>query len=715
VVALGGITSFTVGTSGTAPIGYQWLRNGVAIAGATGSAYSPPAAQAMDGAAVLRVIVRTSAGNIESAPAVMTVPGSGLRMVAGAYQKSRTFDPIFDSAMAVSAITADGAGNVYAKTNNVLQISAAGAVTSLGTHTCSLGSGMALDKSGSIYFACGVAIFKKTGTAAATPFAGQFFGNADGVGTLARFSEISAVASNANGILFVADRGNGTIRRIALDGTVTTVAGSARNGTAVDGAAAVAKFIDMRGIAVDAEENIYVTDRSSIRKVSSTGMVTTLAGNPVATAPGSADGIGAAAQFNIPWGIALGADGQLYIVDSANHNIRKMSPSGSVTTLAGRPDQFGSIDGFGAYASFNQPRAITVDASGNLIVFDYGNGNLRKVTPLGSVSTLTGTPVTQNSSGSINGYGQEARFKSPVGLSLDENGNLFVADSLGHSVRKITPAGLVSTVAGSSLVNGVADGVGALASFRQPQLVAAAGNGVVYVFDALSDPTFDVIRRVGPDGAVTTVKVPADPANIAAGGSEAMEHNQLLAADLNGNYYLRTENNLGAYLRRIAPDGSSFTIVNRDTPYPGTGKTVGQMFFAIRAMAIDHNGTIYLSDPNNNTVLKVSNAGVVSLFAGAVGLYAQVDGAGADARFSFPWEIAVDPAGNVYVVDGDSSLVRKITPAGMVSTLAGTSRQYGDGTGPLPGTLSAVKGIAADASGNVYLSQENGLVKIVQP
>ena len=721
-VTLAAVASFSVETSGPAPLGYQWLRNGTPIEGATARIYAPPAAQPLDNGAVFRVIVHTSEGHIESAPAAITVPGAGLRLVAGGFEKDRTFNPLFDTRLDMSAIATDAAGNVYAsKGDNLSRLSTDGTWTALGVETCHPSAGIAVDKAGTMYFACDYAILKRTAAGVVTSFTGvrHTAGNVDGDATAARFSTISALTIGLDGLIYVADIGNGIIRRVANDGAVTTLAGGPRNGIAVDGAGAAAKFREMSGLVADLQGNVYVTDRASVRKVTATGVVTTFAGNPSQTAPGWTDGIGAVARFGQPFGIAIDAKQQLYVADAYYHNIRKLTPNGVVATLAGSHEQFGSSDGFGRFASFHAPRWLAIDASGNVVVSEYGNGTFRKVTPAGVVTTLAGVPGLERSSGGLNGLGQEARLRTPKGLSIESNGNLLVADSLGHSVRRITPAGEVSTVAGSVLVYGTTDGSGALASFRMPARVASAGNGVVYVLDSLDDSATDMIRRIGADGAVTTVQVPRDPLSVTAAGVEVAETNRFLSADLNGNYYVATSA-AGATggrwkLRRIAPSGAAATILSGDMAYPGTGKTIDSSFSEFRNMAVDRNGVVYLVDSMNNTVLKVTTSGAVSLFAGTFGEQGSIDGPAAQARFSFPAAIAVDGADNVYVVDASGSTVRKVSPSGAVSTLAGTPLQYREPTGALPGTLRAIKGIAVDANGAVFITQENAIVKIVQP
>jgi sugar lactone lactonase YvrE len=735
-ITLNSVASFSVSTSGPVPLGYQWLRNGTPIDGATAASYTPPSARPLDNGAVFRVIVRTGQGQLESAPASLTVPGTGMRMVAGGLEMERTFDPIFDARQDKSAIATDAAGNVFTvKGVDLSKFTPDGVGEYLGKETCDPVRGIAVDKTGQMYIACVSSIIKRSANGVPTVFAGSRVsaGNIDGAAAVARFNTIAAITIGLDGLLYVADSGNGTIRRIAADGAVTTLAGAARNGTAVDGTGAAARFTEMRGLVADGQGNVYVTEPSAVRKVSAAGVVTTLAGDASATAPGWSDGAGPAARFGNLFGIAIDAAGQMYVADAYYHTIRKLSPSGVVSTLAGSHEQFGSSNGFGRFASFNMPRWLAVGANGVVVVVDYGNGTLRKVTPAGAVTNMNGNPGLQRSSGGLDGFGQEARLRTPKGLAIDGSGNLLVADSLGHTVRKITPAGEVSTLAGSVLRYGTTDGSGAQASFRFPTRVASAGNGVVYVQDTLGDLTTDMIRRIGSDGAVTTVTVPRDPLSMTATGAQATEYNRFVTADMDGNYYVVTYAIGATYcpvgqtgpaceglggrmtLRKISPTGASVAILSGNTVYPGTTVTIDSTGTDFKNMAVDKNGVVYIADITNKTVLKIATSGAISVLAGKFKQSDTVDGPGDQARFTFPEAISVDTAGNVYVVDSSNAIVRKISPAGVVSTLAGTVSSYEDPTGVLPGTLRPVTGIAVGGSGTVYITQENAIVKIVQP
>jgi len=279
---------------------------------------------------------------------------------------------------------------------------------------------------------------------------------------------------------------------------ITTLAGSTDQAGSADGTGSGANFYMPGAVAVDSAGNVYVADtwNMEIRRVTPAGVVTTLAGAPGAR--GSADGTGSVARFYAPEGVAVDSDGNVYVGDSGNCTIRKITPTGVVTTLAGVAGTAGSADGTGAAATFASPRGLAVDANGNLLVADWSNNTIRKVTPAGIVTTIAGTARV---AGSADGYGAGANFNGPYGVAVDATGNLFVSDWNNHTIRKITPSGAVSTVAGTPGVYGSTDGAAAAATFGNPGGLAVDGGGNIFVVDE----NISVIRKITPLGTVSTI------------------------------------------------------------------------------------------------------------------------------------------------------------------------------------------------------------------
>ena len=312
----------------------------------------------------------------------------------------------------------------------------------------------------------------------------------------------------------------------------------------------------------------------------------------------------------------------------------------SVSTLAGSGAQ-GAINSTGIYATFYEPTGVAVDASGNVYVADYRNNLIRKINATGSVSTLVG-----NTQGFANGTGSYALFNQPTGVAVDAAGNVYVADNNNHLVREISPAGVVTTLAGSGL-QGSSNGPATGASFSYPQGVAVDATGNVYVADYGNN----LIRKISAAGLVTT-------------------------------------------------------LAGKDSAGANNGVDTAATFNQPTGVAVDGAGNVYVADEGNNLIREISPAGVVSTFAGS-GAPGSTNGTGVKASFNGPTGIAVDASGNVYVADYGNNLVREISPGGVVITLGsaatGNSKLF---KGPY--------GVAVDAAGNVYVADYgyNTILKI---
>lgn len=308
--------------------------------------------------------------------------------------------------------------------------------------------------------------------------AGSTMGYVDG--SPAKFNAPSGIAADSLGNTYITDFGNHVIRKTTATGVASTIAGGVPG--IADGLTTSARFYYPNGSAIDKLGNIYISEEGSarIRKITPLGEVSTFAGN----AMGNADGIGMSAQFMNPSGIAIDIQGNLYVADQMNHRIRKITPNGIVTTLAGSSQ--GYADGAGTGAQFYRPTGVVVDALGNVFVADLFNHKIRKITPTGIVTTIAGSTY-----GFADGNATSAKFAFPAGLALDKEGNLYVADSENHRIRKITPAGVVTTFAGTG-ASGTSDGVAEVSQFSGPREVDIDVAGNVYVVDAASHR----IRRI---------------------------------------------------------------------------------------------------------------------------------------------------------------------------------------------------------------------------
>ena len=319
-------------------------------------------------------------------------------------------------------------------------------------------------------------------------------------------------------------------------------------------------------------------------------VVSTIAGKPGET--GAADGIGSAARFGEEGAsLAIGPDGVLYVSDRANMTIRKVTPDGTVTTLAGKAGEAGMVDGRGAAARFGRLGGLAIDATGTIYVADEDNSTIRKIASDGTVTTLAGKA---GEPGLVDGQGADARFNAPVGMAIDASGNVYVGSwEVSPAIRRITPDGNVTTLAGSAGAWGATDGVGSAARFQMPWALAIDARGVLWVVDVAGDRYHSTLRKVLPDGTVTTVKTDW-------------------------------------------PSGQA------GTPW------------------VDRSGVLYFTSYPDNTIMRMTSDGAVTLLAGQAGEVGSADGTGDAARFNSPTGIVGDGAGTLYVSDSYNGTIRAI-------------------------------------------------------
>ena len=313
--------------------------------------------------------------------------------------------------------------------------------------------------------------------------------------------------------------------------------------------------------------------------------------------------------FPHPSAITLDSTGNMYVCDSNNQTIKKVTSGGVVSLLAGSLGIAGSSNGTGASASFNQPSGISIDANGLVTVADTSNSTIRQITSAGAVSTLAGSAVNR---GNMDGAGSSATFNSPIGITQTSAGTFFVADSMNNTIRSITAAGTVTTFAGNANSSGSTDATGTLAHFNTPSGIAADNAGNLYV----ADTTNNTVRKINSSASVTTLAGLAGVSGVTDGLGNAALFNH--------------------------PSG----------------------------LAIDTNGNSYVTDTGNSTIRKITPQGVVTTLAGMPGIAGMMDGTGSDAFFNQPQGLGIDTNGNLYVADTGNAALRKVTPAGVVTTIA---------------------------------------------
>jgi len=584
-----------------------------------------------------------------------------------------------------------------------------------------------VDSAGNVYVAenGNNTISKVTAAGVVTTLAGRpgSLGSANGTGSTARFDSPLGGAADGAGNVYVADTANNTIRKVTPAGVVTTLAGQAGSFGSANGTGSAARFGYPTGVVVDGAGHVYVADtaNNTIRRVTPAGVVTTLAG--LAGNSGSTDGTNSNARFRFPTAVAVDGATNVYVTDAFNHTIRKMTPVGAnwvVTTLAGLAGSSGSTDGTNSAARFTEPNGVAVDSAGNLYVADLGNSTIRQLAQVGTNCVVTTIAGLAGSFGSANGTSSDARFNVPTGLAVGSADEVYVADLGNGLIRKLTRAETnwtVATLAGTGGIYGSAEGTGMDARFNGPSGVAVDSTKNIYVADQINH----TIRRVTPAGLATTVAGSAGHAgSVDATGNDArLRSPSGVAVDSAGNVYVA--DTWDSTIRKVTPAGVVTTLAGQPGVIGGDDGTNGAAQFALpMGVAVDKTGNLFVADTLFCTIRKVTPVGtnwVVTTLAGLADVYGSQNGTGSAARFYLPTSVALDSTGNVYVADTLNHLIRKVTPAGAVTTFAGGAGQVGsvDGTGTAA-RFYVPTGVAVDSADNVYVADTyNNTIRKITP
>jgi trimeric autotransporter adhesin len=539
-------------------------------------------------------------------------------------------------------------------------------------------------------------------------FAGGLTSPTAAVATAYSLRTPHGVAADRFGNLYVSTS-QSCIFRLDANGNLSRVAGTCQAGFSGDGGSALlAQLNNPQGLAVDTLGNLYISDMGNqrIRKVTPAGIVSTVAGTGVAGY--SADNVPATnSQLNNPQGVAVDAAGNLYIADSLNFRVRQVVPNGTISTIAGTATPGNSGDGGPATAAtLSNPVALALDSAGNLYIGDSGSNEVRKIAPGGTITLVAGTG-TPNFSGD-SGPATAADINQPQGLAVDAAGNLYIADRGNFRVREVSPAGTISTYAGDGAFGITGDhGPATSAELSGPSGVAVDYNRNLYIADISGR-----IRMVNAAGTITTA---AGQTNITVSGDGGpASFGQFtgpwgVTRDGSGNLYVADYTN--NRVRKINPAGIITTFAGTGVPGetgdggPATSASVGTF-----VTAADPLGNIYLADVAK--IRKVVTGGTISTVAGTGGFGYNGDNQPATSALlgSYLPGLAVDSNFNIYISDWLNQRVRKVTAAtGVITTIAGTgaSGYNGDNQPATSAQVSYPAGLALDSLGNLYIADYN--------
>lgn len=571
-------------------------------------------------------------------------------------------------------------------------------------------SGVAVDVQGNLYIGDSgnfrVRLVTPDGNITTVAGNGQAgFSGDGGSATQASFNNTYSVAVDAKGNLYIADRFNNRIRLVDSTGTISTIVGTGAAGGSGDGGPASQATLSVpSAICLDAAGNLYITDQysSKVRMVTPNGIITTVAGNGNSSFAG--DGAQATfAELYLPAGVVVDGNGNIFISDSGNQRVRMVNPAGIITTVAGTgvPDATGD-GGPATEATLAKPLGLAVDPSGNVYIADNENARVRVLSPNATISTLAGTGINVGDGGPAT----SALLSQPSAVALDSAGNLYIADSGYQRIRQVAPDGTITTVAGNGHRGSAGSGGPATsANLASPQGVAIGPQGQIYI----TDDANSLIRVV--DTISGDISVFAGSGSVYGDGGPATSAQILtpssIAADAAGNVYF--DDNVavagvtqGVVVRRVGPDGNITTAAGTgDAGYSGDGgPAIEAQLGSVIAVGLDASGNLLIADTNNNAVRRVDSNGIITTIAatadpwgvtsdaagniyisnaqsvirklapdGTISTYAgghygfSGDGGLATAAaLESPKGMVVDAAGNLYIADINNNRVRVVTP-----------------------------------------------------
>ena len=526
---------------------------------------------------------------------------------------------------------------------------------------------------------------------------------------------------DADGNLYIADRDNHRVRKVDKKGIITTVAGNGTAGFSGDGGPATQASLNLpSGVVVDKKGNLYIADRSNdrVRMVNTKGIIQTIAGNGHEGYHG--DNMPALkATLDKPFGLALDKDNNLYIADRGNNRIRKVDRSGMISTVAGDGGYYFIGDNGPAYrASIAGPTDVAVDGKGNIYIADRNNNRIRVVNKLGMIRTLMGTGQQDYNGDSE--LARETNLHLPFGVALDKNGDLLVIDRSHYRIRKLILKGnRVTTVAGNGLKLFGGDGgpaQGANIEFPHGIDVDSKDNVI------FADKAHYRIRKITPQGIISTIVGNGIRGNIGDGGPalKASVFPTRMRLNHKDEIFFISPSGFISLVRKVNTQGIiDEYITTSDADYQEAVLTSGSgasskseitVISQFSDLALDKKGNLYLADRINHQIRKFSPQGKITTIAGTGEFNYFGDGGPAtQAAFRDPAAITLDEAGNLYVADAANNMIRKIDTQGIISTIAGTGKHQdsGDGGPALKASLRSIASLVFSPAGELHIVETN--------
>jgi trimeric autotransporter adhesin len=571
---------------------------------------------------------------------------------------------------------------------------------------------VAVDPTGNVYFTALNSVYRLQSGGVLTRVAGNGrpgFSGDGGPATSAQLNSPQGLAIDKSGNIYIADTGNQRVR-LVTNGVISTFAGTGIAGFEGDfGNATSANLHLPSAVAVDGNGNVYIADSANnVVRIVTAGIISSFAGDYIAGFAGDGGGVIA---LNAPSDIALDSAGNLYIADSGNLRIREISAS-VASTFAGGGVTY-TEGGLASAVVLGNPHGVAVDSSGNVYIADSDSNKVYKVDTKGVITTVVGNGGL--GFGGDGGNAVASQVNNPWSVAVDPSGNVYFVDLYNARVREVSSTGTITTVAGNGTTRYSGDGAAAqTALMNTPLGVSAAPGGIVYVTDTNNQR----VRRIGSDGIIATAAGNGS-AGFAGDGSAATSAQVAFpggtAVDSAGNFYIADTAN--QRVRKVSGGNMSTVAGNGTAGYSGDGSAaVNAMLNSPVAVAVDAAGNIYISDYSNHAVRKVSGGVITTLAGNGSPGYSGDGGQGAKAQLNLPSGLALDSAGNLYVADSGNHVVRKITPAGIITTAAGTgvSGDSGDGGLATAAELASPSGVATDAAGDLYITDAGaGQVRLV--